>query len=438
MNTQPALTRRRFIQQTASAAAVAGGMMGLAGCSGLNARSPRPAKARVIGANDRLQMAFIGCGGMAKAHLDVLLALRQPDNINIAAVCDVYETRAKGFRDRINSEGGQARHYVDYREVLGRDDIDYVLIATPEHSHAYLTLDAIAAGKHIYCEKPLTHTVEESQAVLAALKPNPWLKLQVGVQGMSDDSYSTAQEAIRAGKIGPVIQAQIDYVRRHSLEWGPWRREEIDPQMVKPADLDWNTWLTPAPRCDWCPRRYFEWRNYKEYSGGIGTDLFVHRITRLIRALGLTLPTRVTGMGGIYLWPDGRSLPDNFEMLAEYPAVEGVTPGMTIHVLGTMANNRGIPHTIRGQKGSLVFDGEGWKIFEHDQDEPVHVHRKSGAEDILLHHQNHHAAIRGQAELKCPPELGYYGLVPVVMANESWFQGKMMAWDARRERVVPA
>lgn len=426
MDQNSAVTRRSFLKATGAAAA---GMMAW------TARS----RAQVAGANSRLNVAFIGCGGMAGAHLGSLLGMREQENLGFLAVCDVYETRAKGFQDKIKAAGGEPRLLRDYREVLAIKDLDYVVIATPEHAHAHITLDALDAGKHVYCEKPVTHTIPEAQAVLAKTRQTG-LKVQVGVQGMSDDSYAAAYDAIREGKIGPVIQAQIDYVRWHTLEEGPWRGGNIDPAMPKPADLDWDTWLKPAPQHAWEARRYFHWRNYRDYSGGIGTDLFVHRITRLIRSLGLSMPSRVAGMGGIYLWPDGRDLPDNFEMLAEYPAVEGVTPGLTVHVLGTMANDKRNDHCIRGQKGTLTFTGEGWRIVEQGkpEDQPAQVFTKTGAEDIGLHHKNHHAAIRDNKPLNCPPELGLFGLAPVVMANESWFTRKMILWDEQNQKMTPA
>lgn len=423
MSERKRLTRRSFLRTTGVAAAT------MTTLSAGNA-------ARAAGANDRMTMAIVGCGKIGQHHLDKLLALREAKEVEILAVCDVYETRAREFQQKIKAAGGNARLVRDYRDVLAMKDVDYVLLSVPEHSHADLALAALDAGKHVYCEKPVTHTIAEAQAVLAKVKETG-LKLQVGVQGMSDQSYAAAYEAIRAGKIGPVVQAQLEYCRNHSAGTGPWRREDLDFAMPKPGDLDWGTWLGPAPKRPWDPHRYFEWRNYRDYSGGVGTDLFVHRITRIIKSCGLTLPTRVVGMGGIYLWPDGRELPDNFELLAEYPAVEGITPGMTVHILGTMANRHRIEHCIRGHKGTLVFERKkGWKILEADTEKVVETYELKGAEDVSWHHRNLHAAIRDNAALHCPAELGLYGLAPVRMANLSWFEKKMLTWDAKQGKAV--
>ncbi|MEX2399185.1 MAG: Gfo/Idh/MocA family oxidoreductase [Rhodothermales bacterium] len=416
MNQKTRTSRRTFLK---AAGAVA------AGLPLVSAQS----YARIIGANERMNVGIIGCGGMAANHLNALLNM--PEAVEVVAVNDVYETRARHFQDIIFEEGGRAIRESDYRGLLDRDDLDYVLIASPEHWHARQTIDALDAGLHVYCEKPMTHTVEESFEVLEKVRSSG-LKMQVGVQGMSDDSYESAHAAIRDGRIGPVIAAQIEYVRNYD-DVGPWRTG-VDPELPKPDDLDWEAWLGPAPDRPWSPRRYFEWRIFRDYSGGVATDLFIHRLTRLLKACELGIPDRVVGMGGIYLWDDGRELPDNMEMLLEYPAVEGVTPGMTVHVLGTMGNGRRIEHVIRGHGRSLVFTGEGWEIVDESTGEVLERHEKTGAESVFPHHQNLQSAIRDDAPLRCDAELGLYGVVAVAGAVESWFEKKMLNWDARRNR----
>jgi predicted dehydrogenase len=255
--------------------------------------------------------------------------------------------------------------------------------------------------------------------------------LQVGVQGTADDSYISAAKAIADGVIGRVVQAQIEYVRRYDKQ-GPWREpKEIAQHPRIPADLDWNAWLGDAPKVSWDPHHYFEWRCYSAYSGGIATDLFIHRITRIIKACNLTYPRRVVGMGGIWQWNDGRDLPDNFEMIAEYPR------GMTVYVLGTQSNRVGVDHLIRGYRGTLKFTRDGW-IAEDKDGKELASHKKTGGEDIALHHTNLHNHLRNGEPLHCPAELGLAGVVAVCMANESWRTGKMMGWDAANEKAVPA
>jgi predicted dehydrogenase len=258
---------------------------------------------------------------------------------------------------------------------------------------------------------------------------NTKLPLQVGVQGMSDDSYISAHKAIKEGVLGRVVQAQIEYVRRYG-EQGPFCVPDLKDDMSKPADLDWDAWLGSAPRVEWNPHHYFEWRNYSMYSGGIATDLFVHRITRILKALDLAFPRRVVGMGGIWQWPNLRDLPDNFEMICEYPQ------GLTVYVLGTQSNRVGIDHLIRGYRGTLYFTEEGWVAKDKDG-KVLAEHKKTGAEDLHLHHTNLHNHLRSSEPLNCPVELGVAGVAAVVMANESWRTGQMMGWDNATESMLP-
>ncbi|QDT68177.1 Inositol 2-dehydrogenase [Planctomycetes bacterium MalM25] len=387
---------------------------------------PAASYARVVGANNRLTVGVVGAGGMGTGHLHAIQALGETNNLRLAAVADCWTQRATQAKERFGADLAAQ----DYRRLLDRDEIDYVTIATPEHRHEEVVLASLDAGKHVYCEKPLTHTIPECQRVLAKLEETG-LSLQVGVQGMSDDSYASAAEAIRAGELGQVVQAQIEYVRRYG-EQGPWRTNPpTDPAMPKPADLDWRAWLGDAPAIGWNPNHYFEWRNYAAYSGGISTDLFIHRITRIMKACDLMYPSRVVGMGGIWQWRDGRDLPDNFEMICEYPR------GMTVYVLGTMSNRAGISHCIRGYRATLYFTGGGWEIRNKDG-ELLREHKKTGAEDLKLHHTNLHNHLRSEEPLNCPAELGMAGVAAVCMALESWKTGTMTAWDAENERVVSA
>ena len=385
---------------------------------------PAKSYARIRGSNERLGVALIGVGGMGSGHAGTIAGLKESNNLDPIAVADCWKTRAENGA----KVTGAPNVYQDWRRVLDHDEVDYVTIATPEHWHAKMTMAAMDAGKDVYCEKPMTHTLAEGLEVMRKQKETG-KSLQVGVQGMSDDSYISARKAIDDGVLGQVVQAQIEYVRRYNQ--GPWRDPNLDESMPKPSDLNWTEWLGDAPKTEWNPHHYFEWRNYSMYSGGIATDLFIHRITRIMKACNLTFPRRVVGMGGIWQWDDGRDLPDNFEMICEYPR------GMTVYVLGTMSNRVGIDHLIRGYRGTLQFTGEGWVARDKDG-KVLAEHKKSGAEDINLHHSNLHRHLRDGEELNCPSDLGMAGVSAVCMANESWRSGQMMGWDEDKQAMVPA
>jgi predicted dehydrogenase len=408
--------RRSFLSTSTSAATMVGVVASTAKSYG-----------RVIGANDRLGVGVIGGGVIGNAHFDVINKLKESNNLLPVAVSDCWMTRAEAGKQKIGADAA----YSEYKRLLDRKEVDYVVVATPEHWHWTMTIDAMDAGKAVYCEKPLTHTIPEAQAVVKKQKETG-RPLQVGVQAMSDDSYITARDAIRKGVIGKVIQAQIEYVRRYDAKKGPWREpDQVAQNATKPSDLNWDAWLGSAKKIDWNPNHYFEWRCYSAYSGGICTDLFIHRITRIMKACDLLYPRRVVGMGGIWQWPDGRDLPDNIEMICEYPR------GMTVYVLGTMSNRVGIDHLIRGYRGTLKFTKTGW-VAEDKDGKVLAEHTKTGGEDQNLHHTNLHNHIRMGEALNCPVELGLAGVVAVNMANESWRSNEMIGWDKANEKMVPA
>jgi len=380
--------------------------------------------ARVLGANERIGIGFIGAGGMGTNHLNACKELKENDNLQFFGVADCWKTRAEKGAALLETEAA-----TDYRTLLDKKEIDYVTIATPEHRHAQMVLDALAAGKAVYCEKPLTHTIEEAQSV-AKKQKETGLALQVGVQSMSDACYSSAAKAIANGVIGQVVQAQIEYVRRYDKQ-GLFREPGLDSNMSKPDDLDWGAWLGNAPTVPWNPHHYFEWRCYSAYSGCIATDLFIHRLSRIIKACNLECPRRVVGMGGIWQWNDGRDLPDNFEMICEYPR------GMTVYVLGTQSNRVDFDHLIRGYRGTLYFTDDGWIAKDKDGKELASDHAPP-KEDIHLHHTNLHNHLRKGEPLNCPIELALAGLVAVCMANESWRTSQMIGWDQNNQRMAPA
>jgi hypothetical protein len=408
------LNRRDFVRNTLGASAFAPAASWAA-----------ESYAKIVGANERIRVGLIGAGDIGTAHSQSLRDLREPNNLETVSVADCWLTRAAKAAESL----GTSKFYSDYRRILD-DAVDYVTIATPEHWHKRMTCDALDAGKAVYCEKPMTHTIDEGLAVLKK-QQETGLPVQVGVQASSDDIYRRAGEAIRKGILGTVVQAQIEYVRRYG-EQGPWRKPaRVKEHLLKPSDLNWKAWLGHTEKRTWDPHHYFEWRNYSQYSGGIATDLFIHRITRMLIACDLQYPRRVVGMGGIWQWPDGRDLPDNFEMLCEYPR------GMTLYVLGTQSNRVGIDHLIRGYRATMKFTGNKYVVEDKDGKQ---LAEESGdvRESIHKHHTNLHNHLRHGEPLSCPVKLGMAGVVAVCMANQSWRTGQMLAWDESKQRAIPA
>jgi len=383
--------------------------------------------ARIAGAAERLRIGVIGCGGMATHHMRTLVKMREADNFDILAVCDVYQKRLDAAAELT---GGKPQK--DYHRLLDDKNIDYVLIATPEHWHYQMASDAVDAGKAVYCEKPLTHTSEQAKKLVAKVKAKN-ARLQVGVQGMSDDSYEAANRYVKAGALGKVVIAQIDYSRNHVNDF--WA-DPIDPDAKPGVNLDWKAWLGPAPKRPWSPERYFRWRQFWDYSGGIASDLFIHRVTRIIRSLDLTFPERGAASGGKWEFRDSLAeVPDTFNITLDYPG------GPSVLLISSMANDTPVEHVLRGHKATLQFTQTGFTIKPQrvtDKDGKEIVFKKTGAEEVMLHHRNLMANIRQNEPLKCDATLGYYGVVACELGVQSFRRHKYMRWDKARERLVEA
>jgi predicted dehydrogenase len=384
--------------------------------------------ASIQGANERVRMGVIGCGGIAGHHMQTLLRMKEPDRIDIAAVCDVYTKRREAAA---KLTGGRPEKV--YKAILDDKSIDYVLIATPEHWHCQMTLDALDAGKHIYVEKPMTHSIEESKKVLAKLATKRGIQLQVGVQGMSDNSYVSASEYVSKGALGKVVLAQIDYSRNHVKDYWDY---PIDQDAKPGPDLDWKAWLGPAPKRDWDPNRYFRWRWFWDYSGGIATDLYVHRATRLIKALNLRFPEKVVATGGKFEFVDSAAeVPDTFNVLADYPG------GPTMQLVSSLANDTPVEHMLRGHKATLRFTRTGFTITPQRlfaKEAQTVEFKKTGAESTELHHRNLLNAVRKGEKLNCDAQLGFYGVVVCEMAVQSYRKRQYLVWDNTKQKAKKA
>lgn len=384
--------------------------------------------AAIQGSNERLRIGVIGCGGMAGVHMGILVKNREKDNTEILKVCDLYSPR---LEKAAQLTGGKKEK--DYRAVLDDKDVDYVLIATPEHWHAQISLDALDAGKHVYVEKPMTHKVDEAKKVIAKLKQKPSLKLQVGVQGMSDNSYESAYEYVKNGALGKVVVAQIDYSRNHTDDYWAY---PIDADAKPGPDLDWKAWLGPAPKREWDPNRFFRWRWFWDYSGGIATDLFIHRATRLIKALNLGFPEFCVATGGKWEFTQSKAeVPDTFNAQADYSG------GPTMLLVSSLANSRPVEHVLRGHKATLTFTRTGFTITperEFAKEVKPFEFTKSGAESVDPHHRNLQNAIRKNEPLKCDAELGYKAMVVCKMAVESFRKRQYVRWDTAKEQIKKA
>ena len=403
---------------------------------------PAASRAAVAGANDRIHFAVIGCGGMGTGHLGSLVKRGEADNIKVRAVSDVYQRRLTRAQGLCQGEG-----YRDYRKLLERKDIDAVLIATPDHWHAKISMDAMAAGKHVYVEKPMTHTVEQAIQLRDAVKRSGKI-LQVGPNGTANDSYWQAHTAIQAGRIGQVTWAHGAYNRNARLCLFN-EHQKIDPTAgpgkTGEDQIDWDMWLGwkwgLAPKIPWNPEHFFRFRKYWPYNGGVATDLLYHKLAPLLIAVAGAngeYPLRVNASGGLYVEKDGRDIPDTFLMTADYPSA------WSLFLVSTLTNDAGLPDRVYGKHGTMELGGEPLLKVNGPFAEEFKA-KNGGLEEVRLPVQprrdlegNFIDVLRGRDQLACNVDLGCSTMVAIKMAVESYRQKKTMLWDARREKVRTA
>jgi predicted dehydrogenase len=266
--------------------------------------------------NERITVGVIGCG--ARAH-ELMEAIQQNPGTEIVGVVDAYKGRIERAIDRTK---GRAKSYASHHDLLANRSIDAVVVATPDHWHKPIILDALAAGKDVYSEKPLTYKASDGREIIQAAQAGGRI-VQVGSQGVSSQSQRTAKEMIRAGKLGRVTMIRAAYNRNTAS--GAWIYP-IPPD-ASPKTVDWDMFLGPAPKRPFSLERFFRWRCFEDYSGGIATDLFVHLCTTIHFLMDATMPARVVAMGELYRWKEQREVPDTLNAVLEYP--EGFTVNLS-------------------------------------------------------------------------------------------------------------
>lgn len=314
-------------------------------------------------ANSKLRIGFIGPGGRGfGAHVKSLTKLQVAGKpIELVAVCDVYNEHRDKAAAHIEKETNKApAKYEDYLEMFAKEKLDAVTIATPDHWHAKQAIDALNAGLHVYCEKPMTKTAEEAVQVMRTWQKSGKV-MQVGVQSTSLPIWNQVNQMLTSGKLGKVLMYQTEFFRNSAA--GQWRYYKLEPQMT-PKNINWKKWLGVeeglAEYEDFDRAKYKQWRRFWPYGSGMFTDLFVHRTTTMLKATGLRFPGRVVGAGGIYIEYDGRDVPDVATVVADFhEGVQGL-------VTATMAcEETPIQQLIRGHFGSFVF-GNGEKFDGFD------------------------------------------------------------------------
>jgi len=448
------LDRRDFLK-TVSATGITLG----AATQAFAAKSIGKMSNRIIGANDRINIGVIGCGGRGSSDAQSFATYGQKNenSCQLLGVVDVYEKRK-----RTQAEKHSVKGYSDYRELLNQPDIDAVVIATPDHWHGKMALDAMDAGKDVYLEKPMVHTNEEARLLVDKVKETSRV-LQVGSQTTSADIWWKAKKAIADGMIGQMIESQGSY-HRNSVG-GEWNYT-IDPKAGPTAKgddyIDWNMWLGSqfklAPKRDFDADRFFRFRKYWDYSLGIASDLFYHVIAPLnICWDEPQFPSKVMATGGTYVFklPNGkpdREVPDTFHLLAEY------SKGHSLVLSSSMANDTHIPGLIRGHEGTIILvdHGKFESMVPYITVKPQVSGGKAiggdayaakwGLKDIQIpidqkdmmtaHIENFLGCMRTRQKPHLDVETGARAVVVINLAAESYREGKTMYWDEKNWKAT--
>lgn len=298
-------------------------------------------------ANDRIAVGFVGTGARGQELMEAVLQHPQAD---IVGIVDAY----KGRQERaVARTKGRAKIYRTHHELFADKSIDAVVVATPDHLHKQIIIEALRAGKDVYSEKPLTYRSAEGLEIVAAARANERM-IQVGSQGVSSSADRKAKELIRAGRLGRITMIHATYNRNTAS--GAWIYP-IPPD-ASPETVNWQMFQGPAPDHPFSLERFFRWRCYQDYSGGIATDLFVHLCTSIHFLMNAKMPSRVVAMGELYRWKQSRDVPDTLNAILEYP--EGFTVNLSSSFNNEMNAEAGFQ--FLGTEGSITI-GDGVTFY---------------------------------------------------------------------------
>jgi predicted dehydrogenase len=413
----------------------------------------------MFSANDTIQIALIGAGGMGQG--DAKMATSLP-GVKLVAACDCYDGRLKHMKEVYGSDTFITR---DYREIVARKDIDAVIVATPDHWHTRISVDCMNAGKHVYCEKPMVHAIEEGRLIIEAQEKSGKV-FQVGSQYRSSLVYQKARELFQSNTIGQLnaVEAWLD----RNTAIGAW--EYSIPTDASPQTCDWNQFQGSAPKRPWDPCRFFRWRNFQDYGTGVAGDLFVHLLTGLHTVTGSLGPTRVYATGGIRYWTD-RDVPDVMLATLDYPATqahpafnvllrvnfksslpeesfgvkfigsEGVMTATSFTRLQVVRTPRPeqFDYTITSFAEPMQKQlAQDWAAkhpaatISSLKPDATQVFDASSQNAQVDHHKNFYQSIRQNQPSIEDATFGLRAAGPALLTNESYFKKKIVGWDPEK------
>jgi predicted dehydrogenase len=445
-------SRRKFLGTLASAALASGATPHFLSGSQRQSATPLPSRS-YQSANDRIQLAVIGAGGMGMADVDT--ALKVP-GVELVAACDCYTGRLDAAREKHGRDLFITR---DYQEVLARDDVDAVIVGTPDHWHAKISADALRAGKAVYCEKPMVHHIDQAYDLIRAQEESG-KTFQVGSQGMSSLGNEKAKELLEEGAIGELNYAEGFWARNDPI--GAW--QYAIPDDASEETVDWNRFLGDATRRPFDPLRFFRWRNYRDYGTGVSGDLFVHLFSSLHYVTSSMGPTNIMAQGGLRYWKDGREVPDVLLGMFDYPQAPSHTPfNLSLRVNFVDGTSGSTYLRLVGSEGAMDVTWtevilrrnkvsgptDVFSEMKGDEMEEIQSQRKQmlpPAESVWMaergymgahfdHFMNFFNGVRNGTPVHEDAVFGLRAAAPALACNNSYFDERIMRWDPQEMKV---
>ena len=380
------------------------------------------APGKVLGANDRIRVGVIGIG--ARGNEITRDAIACP-NTEIAAFSDIYTARLEAVKSLVPN----AKTYLDHRYLLEDKSLDAVLIATPQHLHCQHFVDSLEADKHVYQEKTMAFTVDHAKKMRAAYKKAANRTVQIGHQSCSSGQVSDAMNFLGQNILGQITAIEAHMYRNTPHGKPQWSRP-VFPDMT-PENILWSKFLGEAPQREFDANRYINWRFFWDYSGGNVYENLCHQLSFWYKCMNLQIPKAVTMSGGVYLWKDGREVPDTMSVTMQQP--EDILFSWSS---GFGNNQLGAAEHILGNEGSIIKSQQIRYI-------PQTVNRPKATEIVgqtktapQAHMQNFFDSIRTGKPTNCPFDVGFRVSIACRMAVESYRQGRTMRWDADKEEIV--
>jgi predicted dehydrogenase len=411
-----------------------------------------------VAANDHIQIALIGAGGQGQN--DTKVAVQVP-GVKLVAVADCYDGRLAHSKEVWGADVFTTR---DYNEILARKDIDAVIIGTPDHWHKQASIDAMHAGKDVYCEKPMIHLYSDGPAMIEASKATGKI-LQIGSQRVSSIVYAKAKELLASGAIGELNMVEAHWDRNSSI--GAWNYTV--PLDASPETCDWPRFLGTAPKIPFNGEQFFQWRKWKAYGSGVAGDLFVHLFSGTHFVTGAKGPTRAMATGGLRFWKDGRNVPDVMLGLFDYP--EGFNLSLHVNFVDGGEESEGL--TFTGSEGTIEIGGNGVTVtrvprekepglmigtftnamqaqIEKEYREKYPVQRATettrvgtdryvvpqGYSDSYDHFKNFFASVRSRQPVVEDAVFGFRAAGAALLSNLSIERGNVVHWDPDTMKLV--